>query len=53
MNYNKHYTKREWANLKDFDMTVESSMFGIEITAAMIIDARRKAIFTASDSSLS
>ena len=53
MNYNKHYIKREWANLKDFDMTVESSMFGIEITAAMIIDARRKAIFTASDSSLS
>lgn len=53
MNYNKHYTKREWANLKDFDMTVESSLFGIEITAAMIIDARRKAIFTASDSSLS
>lgn len=53
MNYNRHYTKREWANLKDFDMTVESSLFGIEITAAMIIDARRKAIFTASDSSLS
>ncbi len=46
MNYNKHYTGREWASLKDFDMTIETSLFGIEITAAMIIDARRKALYT-------
>ena len=46
INYNKHYTRREWANLKDYDLTIESSLFGIEITAAMIIDARRKAMYT-------
>lgn len=45
INYNKHYTRREWANLKDYDLTIESSLFGIEITAAMIIDARRKSIY--------
>ncbi|HHT21815.1 MAG TPA: cytidylate kinase family protein [Bacteroidales bacterium] len=45
-NYNEHYTGRKWADLKDFDMTVETSLFGIDITAAMIIDARRKAMYT-------
>ena len=45
MNYNKQYTGRDWANLKDYDLTIESSLFGIEITAAMIIDARRKAVY--------
>ncbi len=50
MNYNKHYTGREWADLKDYDLTIESSLFGIEITAAMIIDARRKSMYTTSNS---
>lgn len=45
MNYNTHYTQRRWADLKDYDLTIESSLFGIDITAAMIIDARRKAIY--------
>lgn len=46
MNYNAHYTRRNWADLKDYDLTIESSLFGIDITAAMIIDARRKALYT-------
>ncbi|NLO71534.1 MAG: cytidylate kinase family protein [Porphyromonadaceae bacterium] len=46
MNYSKHYTGRDWADLKDYDLTIESSLFGIDITAAMIIDARRKALYT-------
>lgn len=45
-NYNEHYTGRKWANLKDYDLSIESSLFGIDITAAMIIDARRKAMYT-------
>lgn len=45
-NYNEHYTGRKWADLKDYDLTIESSLFGIDITAAMIIDARRKAMYT-------
>lgn len=52
MNYNRHYTGREWADLKDYDLTIESSLFGIEITAAMIIDARRKAMYTGKTSTL-
>ena len=46
MNYKKYYTGKDWADLKDYDLTMESSLFGIEITAAMIIDARRKALYT-------
>lgn len=46
--YTKYYTQREWEDMKNYDMTIESSMFGIDITAAMIIDARRKALFTKS-----
>ncbi len=45
-NYNEYYTHRKWADLKNFDLTVETSLFGIDITAAMIIDARRKALYT-------
>lgn len=45
-NHNEHYTGRKWADLKDYDLTIESSLFGIDITAAMIIDARRKALYT-------
>lgn len=45
-NHNEHYTERKWADLKDYDLTIESSLFGIDITAAMIIDARRKALYT-------
>ena len=46
MNYNKYFTRREWADLKDYELTIESSLFGIEMTAAMILDARRKYIFS-------
>ncbi|MHB9056288.1 MAG: DUF6198 family protein [Paludibacteraceae bacterium] len=44
-NYNKYYTGYEWQDLNVYDLTVESSLFGIEITAAMIIDARRKSLY--------
>lgn len=46
VNYNKHYTGRDWSDLKEYDMSIESSRFGIDITAAMIIDARRRFIYT-------
>ncbi len=46
MNYNKHYTGRDWSDLKGYDLTIESSRFGIDITSAMIIDARRKYVYT-------
>ncbi len=45
INYSKHYTGHDWDALQAYDLTVESSLFGIDITAAMIIDARRKAIY--------
>lgn len=46
INYNKHYTGREWANLRDFDLSIETSLFGVDMTAAMIIDARRKKLYS-------
>ena len=46
MNYNRYFTRREWADLKDYELTIESSLFGIEMTAAMILDARRKYIYS-------
>lgn len=42
MNYSKYYTGRNWADLNMYDLTVETSRFGIESTANMIIDAARK-----------
>lgn len=41
--YSRHYTGRHWDNLNEYDMTVETSLFGIEGTANMIIDAAEKA----------
>lgn len=37
--YYLHYTGKEWNNLNEYDMTVETSLFGIEETANMIIKA--------------
>lgn len=42
--YNEHYSGRKWADLNNYDLTVETSMFGIETTADMIIEAKRKAM---------
>ncbi|MDO5665312.1 MAG: cytidylate kinase family protein [Bacteroidia bacterium] len=42
MNYSKEYTGRAWADLNNYDLTLESSLFGIDITAEMIIDAWKK-----------
>lgn len=41
-NYNEHYSGRKWADLNNYDLTVETSLFGIETTAEMIIEAKRK-----------
>lgn len=38
-NYSKHYTGKNWDDLSVYDMTVETSQFGIEGTANMIIEA--------------
>lgn len=40
-NYCKYYTSREWADLNIYDMTVDTSYFGIEKTADMIIEASK------------
>lgn len=37
--YYLHYTGKEWNDLNEYDMTVETSLFGIEETANMIIKA--------------
>ena len=42
--YSRHYTGRHWDNLNEYDMTVETSLFGIEGTANMIIDAAEKQV---------
>ncbi len=39
--YNRHYTGREWDDLNVYDMTVETSLFGVEGTADMIIKAAK------------
>ncbi len=38
-NYNVHYTGKHWDDLNTYDMTVDTSLFGIEGTADMIIEA--------------
>jgi hypothetical protein len=38
-NYNVHYTGKHWDDLNTYDMTVDTSLFGIEGTAGMIIEA--------------
>ena len=40
-NYCKYYTGREWADLNIYDLTVDTSYFGIEKTADMIIEASK------------
>lgn len=36
-NYNEHYSGRKWADLNNYDLTVDTSLFGIEATAGIII----------------
>jgi len=40
--YYLHYTGKEWNDLNEYDMTVETSLFGIEDTADMIISAAKR-----------
>lgn len=42
MNYSKYYTGRNWSDLNVYDLTVETSRFGIDATADMIIDAAKR-----------
>lgn len=45
--YSKHYTGKPWDDLSVYDMTVDTSLFGIEGTANMIIEAGRARIMNA------
>lgn len=47
--YSCHYTGKHWDNLKEYDLTVDTSLFGIEATADMIIEAAEKAGILKSD----
>lgn len=47
--YSCHYTDKHWDNLKEYDLTVDTSLFGIEATADMIIEAAEKAGILKSD----
>ena len=38
-NYHRHYTGKNWGDLNEYDLTVETSKFGIEGTSDMIINA--------------
>ena len=40
--YSRHYTGKHWDNLNEYDMTVDTSLFGIEATADMIIEGAGK-----------
>lgn len=40
-NYSRHYTGKNWDDLSVYDMTVDTSLFGIEGTADMIIEASK------------
>lgn len=44
--YYRHYTGKEWNDLNEYDLTVETSLFGIEETADMIIEAAKARILT-------
>ena len=48
-NYSKHYTGKHWDDLNVYDMTVDTSMFGIEGTANMIIEASRARLTNGND----
>ncbi|HHX31436.1 MAG TPA: cytidylate kinase family protein [Bacteroidales bacterium] len=39
--YSKHYTGKDWDDLNTYDMTVDTSLFGIEGTADMIIEGSK------------
>lgn len=40
-NYSKHYTGKHWNDLNTYDLTVDTSLFDIEGTADMIIEASK------------
>ncbi|MBP1663515.1 MAG: hypothetical protein H6Q19_655, partial [Bacteroidetes bacterium] len=42
INFSKYYTHRNWGEPENYHLTVDSSTFGIEIAAALIVDAWRK-----------
>lgn len=44
INFGKYYTHRSWGHPDNYHMTVDSSTFGIDIAAALIVDAWRKAL---------
>ncbi len=46
MNYNKHYTNRDWGSPQFYDMTIDSSIFGIEMSVAMAIDSHKKKYYS-------
>ena len=39
--YSRHYTGKHWDDLNTYDMTVDTSLFGIEGTADMIIEGSK------------
>ena len=41
-NYCRHYTHKIWGKASNYNMTIESSLFGTEKSATLIIDAVRK-----------
>ncbi len=42
MNYSKYYTGRDWADLNNYDLTIDTGRSGIEDTADTIIEAAAK-----------
>ena len=51
-NYSKHYTGKHWNDLSVYDMTVETSQFGIEGTADMIIEAAKTRLLKRKDNNV-
>lgn len=46
ISYVKHYTSHQWADKRNYDSMVNSSTYGIDFTAAIILDNRRKHLFS-------
>ena len=44
INFSKYYAHRAWGHPDNYHMTVDSSTFGIDIAAALLVDAWRKAV---------
>jgi len=41
-NYYRHYTHRQWGMAANYNLTIDSALFGVETTADMIIEAVRQ-----------